>query len=67
MKPTPTMMERRKAGRSAIDGLGAERTSAAAPVIAVGDGRLPSATSIHVMAAVMAARHALGEPPANDA
>ena len=37
----------------------------AVAVMAAGEGRQPAARSTHVMAAVIAAREALGEPPAN--
>jgi hypothetical protein len=58
-------IERRNAGLSAIDGSGAERTIAAIAVTADAEDRLPIRTTPQARAAVMAARHALGEPPAN--
>ena len=60
-------IDSRNAGRRAIAGSGAERIKAAVAVTAVDDGRRPMTTSPHVRAAVIAARHALGDPPANRA
>ena len=60
-------IDSRNAGRRAIAGSGAERIKAAVAVTAVDDGRRPMTTSPQVRAAVIAARHALGDPPANRA
>jgi hypothetical protein len=60
-------MESKNAGRRAIVGSGPDKRSTTAAATGIGDGRFPRATRPHVSAAVVAARHALGAPPANEA
>ena len=60
-------MESKNAGRSAIAGSGPERRSTTAAATGTAEGRRPSATKLQVSAAVVAARQALGAPPANAA
>lgn len=57
-------IDRRNAGLTAIEGSGADSVIAATAVMADAEGRLPRRTTPQVKAAVIAARHALGEPPA---